>query len=214
MNKNLPGKVIGCVLIMGLAGTVLAGCGATGTDAGSAGNENDGGIRNITFNFNTKAEDVDEVVFNDITFEVPHEWRVTEEGGDAVYYPKDEDTDVIRVHAGTADQEYGSQQELVEAMFDEIMQERLDAGCYIQISNLKMAGHQGRWYRTDVNYFDSDGNPIEGFEQDESMNGYVQEGVIYAADKQRYVYLVATYPIGSDTDTVFETFYKSPHYHR
>lgn len=198
------------VLLPVLSLSLFAGCGSANTDAGS---EKTNTFHNASFSLETEPVENEEVTFNGITFEISDQWRKAEENGDTIYYTTDDDTEFIRVHADSAGQEYDSQQKLVNAMYEEITKERTDAGCYIESMDLNIGGHRGKWFRSDVNYISQDGQPIEGYEQDSSMNGYLRECVIFAADKQNYVYLEATYPMGSFTEDQFQVFYKSPHYH-
>lgn len=212
MRKHLIKKSILIALLPALSVSLFAGCGASGSDNASSGSEKMN-YHNASFSLDTEAVENEEVTFNGITFEISDQWRKAEENGDTLYYTTDDDKEVIRVHTGSADQEYDSQQKLVNAMYEEITKERTDAGCYIESIDINIGGHRGKWFRSDVNYISEDGKPIDGYEQDASMDGYLRECVLYAADKQNYVLLEATYPMGSFTEDQFQVFYKSPHYH-
>lgn len=212
MKNNILKKCMLSILTPALAITLLAGCGATDSNSGSAANENS--FHNASFSLESEDVEYDEATFNGITFEALKEWRVGEDNGDTIYYPTDDDSDCIRVHEGSADQEYENQQALVNAVFEELMKERIDAGCFMESHDLNIAGHRGKWYRMDANFIGEDGQPVAGYEIDESMNGYLKECVIFASNTKDYVYLEATYPMGSATEDLFGRFYKSPHYHR
>ncbi|MBQ9023476.1 MAG: hypothetical protein IJ108_06120 [Eubacterium sp.] len=212
MRNNLLKKCVLSILTPAVAAALLAGCSSTGTTSDSAAKENS--FHNASFSLESEDIEYDEATFNGMTFEALTDWRVGEDNGDTIYYPTDDDTDCIRVHEGSADQEYENQQELVNAIFDELMNERIDAGCFMESHDLNIAGHRGKWYRMDANFIDEDGQPIAGYEIDESMNGYLKECVIFASNTKDYVYLEATYPMGSATEDLFGRFYKSPHYHR
>ena len=212
MKNNILKKCMLSILTPALAITLLAGCGATDSNSDSAANENS--FHNASFSLGSEDVEYDEATFNDITFEALKEWRVGEDNGDTIYYPTDDDTDCIRVHEGSADQEYENQQALVNAVFEALMKERIDAGCFMESHDLNIAGHRGKWYRMDANFIGEDGQPVAGYEIDESMNGYLKECVIFASNTKDYVYLEATYPMGSATEDLFGRFYKSPHYHR
>lgn len=212
MKKKLLKTIIVSALMSALALSMLAGCGQTGTDSGSAGKESH--FHDMGFTLESEEVEYNEATFNGITFEALTEWRVGEDNGDTIYFPTDDDTDCIRVHEGSADTEYSQQQELVNAVYDELMKERIDAGCYIESHDINIAGHRGKWYRTDVNFIGTDGQPVAGYEKDDSMDGYLRECVIFASNTKDYVYLEATYPMGSATEDLFGRFYKSCHYHR
>ena len=212
MKKRLLKTITASALLPALAIVLFSGCGATGTDSGSAANENH--FNNASFSLESEKVEYDEATFNNITFEVPKEWRVGEDNGDTLYYPTDDDTDYIRMHEGSAAQEYDNQQQLVNATYEEIMKERIEAGCFVESHDLNVANHRGKWWRMDVNFIGEDGQPIAGYEKDASMDGYLRECVISASNTKDYVYLEATYPMGSATEDLFGVFYKTPHYHR
>jgi len=212
MKKKLAKTIIVSALMSALAVTLLAGCGQAGTDSGSA--ENEKHFNDMAVTLESEEVEYNEATFNDITFEALTEWRVGEDNGDTIYYPTDDDTDCIRVHEGSAAQEYDNQQQLVNAVYDELMKERIDAGCFVESHDLNIANHRGKWWRMDVNFIGEDGQPVAGYEKDDSMDGYLRECVIFASNKKDYVYLEATYPMGSATEDLFGRFYKSPHYHR
>lgn len=212
-NKSIR-RTLAAVLIPASAIILLAGCGANGSAADSSNAEEKNSFHNASFSLEAEPVAYEEATFNGITFEVPNEWRTAEENGDALYYPSDDNSDVIRVHADSADREYENQQQLVNAMYEELMKERIEAGCFIETQDLNIAGHRGKWFRSDVNFIGEDAQPVAGYDLDESMNGYLRECVIFAADKQNYVFLEAIYPMGSITEDLFQVFYKSPHYHR
>lgn len=214
MKKKLIKKFLVSALIPASAIVLFAGCSSEPATADSSSSEEKTHFNDMSFSLENEEVDYEEATYNDITFEALTDWRVGEDNGDTIYYPSDDDTDCIRVHEGTADQEYGNQQELVNAMYDEYMKERVDAGCYIESHDLNIAGHRGKWYRTDVNFIGTDGQPVAGYEKDNSMDGYLRECVIFASNTKDYVYLEATYPMGSATEDLFGKFYKSPHYHR